>query len=160
MIYIFLFLFFFAHKNPWLCSGTCSIPAKSAATFPPMARQVQRAKGKDVEEMCKLNQIQRRYRTRLFLCSFAWMETLPAELTARSEPRWLLLWRHVMRHHSMSGAKVQPAKKNQPSFQVENSPLQFFGSTQTRLRMERHARATADGNINFLLQIPTRLCVV
>lgn len=110
-LYFSFFFFFFAHKNAWLCSGTCFIPSKSAATFPLMARQVERVKGKDVEEMCKLNQIQRRYRTRLFLCSFAWMETLPAELTARSEPRWLLLWRHVMRHHSMSRAKVQPAKK-------------------------------------------------
>lgn len=160
-LYFSFSFFFFAHKNPWLCSGTCFIPGKSAATFPLLARQVQRVKGKDVEEMCKLNQIQRHYRIRLFLCSFAWMEMLPAELTARSEPRWLLLWRHVMRHHSMSRAKVQPAKPPPPpSFQVENSPLQFFGSTQTRLRMETHARATADGNINFLLQIPTRLCVV
>lgn len=90
-------------------------PGKSAATFPLIAKQVQRVNGRDVGEMCKLNQIQRHYRTRLFLCSFAWMETLPAKLTARSEPRWLLLWRHVMRHHSMSRAEVQPEKKK-PNF--------------------------------------------
>lgn len=58
---------------------------------------------------------------------------------------------------TLSDAKVQSANS---SFKVEILRSVFRKYTNTFTHGGTHARATADGNINFLLKIPMRLCVV
>lgn len=82
----------------------------------------------------------------------AWMEKLPAELTAKDRAKMAALTSCSI---TRSNARVQPANS---SFQVEILHTVFRKYTNTFTHGD--TRKSADGNINFLLKIPMRLCVV
>lgn len=121
-----------------------------------------KSKEKDVEKMFKLNRGQHGCSPRVFPSPLPEWKSCP-QIWQWGESRLMAAY-VVMQRHGIAQKKKKKRKKLMlkiPRTKWKFSTL-FFGSMQKYACMHggTHARATGDGNINFLLKIPMRLCVV
>lgn len=104
----------------------------------------------------KLNRRQRAYKPQIFPSFSLQMEKLPSELSVRSKPSDgcdVVMQRHAI---------AQSSGWENSTSEVEILHSVFRKYTNRSEHGGTHARAAADGNINFLLKIPMRLlcCVM